>query len=253
MTYRTWLLHRPGWPLAIAALGIGAVLGVCALVAANLPSFPAQAQASVLEPVPSWTVEQAQSGIMAQAGAQQHAALLRRHHTPVLTTAPRAPRLKPTKSSAPKPPPRKKRSDTKSVGSPPIWVLPVRDHRLSAGYGKSGNSWVSGHHTGIDFPVPSGTPVHCAGPGLVVAAGVDKAYGNQVVVRHTDGTYTQYAHLSRLEVHKHEHLRAGDEIGLSGATGNVTGAHLHFEARTAPSYGHDVDPIAWLRGRGVTL
>lgn len=68
-----------------------------------------------------------------------------------------------------------------------------------------------------------------------------------------DGTYTQYAHMSSLSVSVGQSVTPGQQIGLSGATGNVTGAHLHFEARTSQEYGSDMDPLAYLRSHGVDV
>jgi murein DD-endopeptidase MepM/ murein hydrolase activator NlpD len=108
-------------------------------------------------------------------------------------------------------------------------------------------------HTGIDFVVPTGTPVKAAGPGTVQKAGQGGAYGNEVVIRHLDGTYSQYAHLSKISVSVGRHVKGGQKIGLSGATGNVSGPHLHFEIRTGPEYGSDINPVPFLRQRGVKL
>lgn len=79
------------------------------------------------------------------------------------------------------------------------------------------------------------------------------AYGNQVVIQLADGHYAQYAHLSSLSVSAGQAVTEGQQVGLSGATGNVTGPHLHFEIRTTPDYGSDVDPLAYLRGKGVSV
>ncbi len=68
-----------------------------------------------------------------------------------------------------------------------------------------------------------------------------------------DGTYTQYGHLSSIGVSVGQSVTPGQQIGLSGATGNATGPHLHFEARTGPDYGSDIDPIAYLRAHGVDV
>jgi murein DD-endopeptidase MepM/ murein hydrolase activator NlpD len=124
---------------------------------------------------------------------------------------------------------------------------------VTTGYGVAGAMWSSGYHTGIDFPVATGTPVVAITSGEVVSAGNGGAYGNEVVIRHDDGHYSQYAHLSSLAVSAGERVTTGQQIGLSGATGNVTGPHLHFEVRTGPSYGSDVDPLAYLRSHGVAL
>ncbi len=123
----------------------------------------------------------------------------------------------------------------------------------STPYRAAGSSWSSGHHTGVDFSATTGTPVQAVAAGEVVAAGDGGAYGNQVVIRHADGKYSQYGHLSSLAVRAGQQVDAGTRLGLSGATGNVTGPHLHFEVRTGPGYGSDVDPVAYLRAHGVSL
>ncbi|EFL28858.1 LOW QUALITY PROTEIN: M23B family peptidase, partial [Streptomyces himastatinicus ATCC 53653] len=114
---------------------------------------------------------------------------------------------------------------------------------ITAAYGVRGPRWASGHHTGVDYAVPIGTSVHAVAPGTVVAAGWAGAFGYQVVIRHADGMYTQYAHLSALTVRSGQTVDAGRRIARSGNTGNTTGPHLHFEMRTSPRYGSDVDPL----------
>jgi murein DD-endopeptidase MepM/ murein hydrolase activator NlpD len=133
------------------------------------------------------------------------------------------------------------------------FVSPIPGSYVSTGYQSGGAIWSSGSHTGIDFHAASGTPVHSVGVGTVVEAGWGGAYGNQVVIKMHDGTYTQYAHLSSVSVSAGQEVAAGEQIGLSGATGNVTGAHLHFEARMSPEYGSDLDPVAYLRSHGVNI
>jgi murein DD-endopeptidase MepM/ murein hydrolase activator NlpD len=133
------------------------------------------------------------------------------------------------------------------------FVSPISGSYVSTGYGSGGSLWSSGSHTGIDFHAASGTPVHAVGLGTVVEAGWGGAYGNQVVIRMNDGTYTQYGHLSSIGVSVGQKVAPGQQIALSGATGNVTGAHLHFEARTGSEYGSDIDPAAYLRTHGVNI
>ncbi|MEW2135463.1 transglycosylase family protein [Streptomyces sp. NPDC005409] len=127
------------------------------------------------------------------------------------------------------------------------------DAALGTAYRVSGSSWSSGYHTGVDFPVATGTTVKSVGPGQVVSAGWAGAYGYQVVIRHTDGRYSQYAHLSALGVKAGQQVSGGQRIGRSGSTGNTTGPHLHFEMRTGPGYGSDIDPLKYLRGHGVRI
>jgi murein DD-endopeptidase MepM/ murein hydrolase activator NlpD len=132
------------------------------------------------------------------------------------------------------------------------WTRPTSG-ALGTVYHATGPNWSSGYHTGVDFAVPTGTTVKAVGPGTVVTASKGGAYGNQVVIRHSDGKYSHYAHLSALSVSKGDTVRGGKKIGLSGATGNVTGPHLHFEIRTGPEYGSDVNPVPYLRHRGVRI
>ncbi|MET8469217.1 LysM peptidoglycan-binding domain-containing M23 family metallopeptidase [Streptomyces sp. NPDC006422] len=131
------------------------------------------------------------------------------------------------------------------------YVAPV-DGAQGHGYGNSGSMWSSGSHTGADFSVPTGTAVKAITDGTVVSAGDGGAYGNQVVIEHADGHFSQYAHLSSIAVAQGDKVTAGQEIGKSGATGNVTGPHLHFEVRTTADYGSDIDPIAYLSEHGVS-
>ncbi|MGW7407441.1 M23 family metallopeptidase [Streptomyces sp. NPDC054833] len=133
------------------------------------------------------------------------------------------------------------------------FVAPIANSYVSTGYKTGGSLWSSGSHTGIDFHASSGTTVHAVGSGTVVSTGWGGSYGNQIVIRMADGMYTQYGHLSSIGVSVGQKVLPGQQIGLSGATGNVTGPHLHFEARTTPEYGSDVDPVAYLRKHGVNV
>ncbi|MFF3348329.1 LysM peptidoglycan-binding domain-containing M23 family metallopeptidase [Streptomyces sp. NPDC002779] len=130
---------------------------------------------------------------------------------------------------------------------------PVSGAGVGTAYKVAGSMWSSGYHTGVDFVVPTGTSLKAVGAGTVVSAGWAGAYGNQVVIRLADGHYAQYAHLSSLSVSSGQSVTAGQQVGLSGSTGNSTGPHLHFEIRTTPDYGSDVDPVAYLRAKGVSV
>ena len=124
---------------------------------------------------------------------------------------------------------------------------PVSNNRIGTGYGVSGKYWSSGYHTGVDFPVGSGTPVYAVGDGQVFDTGYNSAYGNYVEIYHGNNVYSFYAHASRVNVGKGQKVTKGQQIMLSGATGNVTGAHLHFEIRS-PGYGYSscVNPMKYL-------
>ncbi|MGW3497447.1 transglycosylase family protein [Streptomyces sp. NPDC001020] len=122
---------------------------------------------------------------------------------------------------------------------------------LGTPYRAAGSAWSKGYHTGVDFPVPTGTSVKAVAAGHVISAGWGGSFGYQVVIRHADGRYTQYAHLSAISVKDGQSVVSGQRIGRSGSTGNSTGPHLHFEVRTGPEFGSDIDPIAYLRAGGV--
>ncbi|MFJ6054040.1 transglycosylase family protein [Streptomyces sp. NPDC092307] len=169
--------------------------------------------------------------------------------TPVEPAAEK-PAPKPVEKPAEKPAPEPASAQQKPVAGG--FSAPV-DAALGTAYRVSGSSWSSGYHTGVDFPVATGTTVKSVGPGAVVSAGWAGAYGYQVVIRHTDGRYSQYAHLSALGVKAGQQVSGGQRIGRSGSTGNTTGPHLHFEMRTGPGYGSDIDPLKYLRGHGVRI
>lgn len=132
------------------------------------------------------------------------------------------------------------------------WVAPVETYELSASYGSGGARWAN-RHTGQDFAVPIGTPVRAAGAGKVVKVSCGGAFGIEIVIRHADGYYTQYAHLAAVAVDQGERVTPGQWIGQSGTSGNSTGPHLHFEVRVTPETGSAVDPVPWLARHGVSL
>lgn len=140
----------------------------------------------------------------------------------------------------------------KPLSAPSRWRTPTSDYRLSAGYAAEGGHWRH-RHTGQDFAVPTGTAVYAVGPGTVAFATCGDGFGNQVVIRHRDGYFTQYAHLSRINVRPGQKVVAGQRVGASGATGNATGPHLHFEVRVTPYLGSAVPPLTWLRRHGVRM
>ncbi|MER7941751.1 M23 family metallopeptidase [Streptomyces sp. NPDC094458] len=128
----------------------------------------------------------------------------------------------------------------------PKFMLPVKQHGLSATYGQAGVNWMS-VHTGIDFPVSYGTPVMAATDGTVRTQW-NSAYGNMAIVTAADGTETWYCHLSTTKIRSGS-VKAGDVIAYSGNSGNSTGPHLHFEVR--PGGGSAIDPMPWLRSHGI--
>ncbi|MBP6844664.1 MAG: peptidoglycan DD-metalloendopeptidase family protein [Kofleriaceae bacterium] len=103
-------------------------------------------------------------------------------------------------------------------------------------------------HEGLDIAAPVGAPARAAAAGTVTKAGPAGTYGNLVVLRHADGSETRYAHLATVEVEPGQRLEAGEPLGTVGATGRVTGPHLHFEVRVD---GHAVDPAPLLPAPGA--
>lgn len=123
-------------------------------------------------------------------------------------------------------------------------------------YGSTANGTRDPHH-GVEFSNPSGTPVYAAAEGTVLFAGTDSEaiyapwpnyYGNLIVIRHRDGLFTLYAHLSKIDVKAGQNVLPGDKIGEVGRTGAAIGSHLHFEVRrgSVEDYFATQNPELWL-------
>ncbi len=104
----------------------------------------------------------------------------------------------------------------------------------------------STYHRAIDIGVPIGTPVYAAADGYVVTKGYSSVRGNYVMVKHADNLYTFYQHLKSVSVSSGQNVKVGQTIAYSGNTGIGSGPHLHFEVRTSPNYGSEVDPLKYL-------
>ncbi|MDX2562806.1 M23 family metallopeptidase [Streptomyces sp. NPDC087219] len=222
--------------VALAAAGLGATM-----VTGAGSAFAAEGKA-VTAPV----AVTAAAAVAAQADAQAHVAAQVKAAAAKATAVKQAAAVK--KAVTVKPVAAKKAAS---------WVKPVTAYTLSASYNQGGAMWAH-KHSGQDFAVPVGTPVKAAGSGTVVKAGPNgggdgPAYGNAIVVKHANGTYSQYAHLSKIKVHIGQKVLVGQQIALSGNTGNSSGPHLHFEIRTTPNYGSAVNPAAFLRSHGVSI
>lgn len=123
----------------------------------------------------------------------------------------------------------------------PISLLSPLAGPYSEVFGPRGNRF----HTGVDYPAATGTPVVAAASGRVAFAGYSSGgWGNLVVISHTNGTRTLYAHLSRVGARVGQYVGAGRRIGRVGSSGKSTGPHLHFEVRVR---GAAVDPLPGLR------
>ncbi|MEU7317373.1 M23 family metallopeptidase [Streptomyces sp. NPDC007083] len=130
------------------------------------------------------------------------------------------------------------------------YTAPLASFQLSAGFGQAGGMWQS-DHTGQDFAAPNGTPVKAVHSGTVKEAGWAGSYGYRVVLRLEDGTELWFCHLSSMTRSAGDKVGTGDVIGRVGSTGNSTGPHLHVEVR--PHGGDPVDPLPWLRDKGVKV
>ena len=101
-------------------------------------------------------------------------------------------------------------------------------------------------HSGLDFCGSEKTPVFAAADGVVVFTGLLTVRGNATIIDHGRGVYTGYYHQSQIQVSVGDRVQAGEQIGMVGATGRVTGPHLHFDVFAS---GAQVDPTDWLAGR----
>ena len=106
-------------------------------------------------------------------------------------------------------------------------------------YGK----WKTDFHNGIDIQMATGTPIYAANAGKVMIAEYHPSYGWYVMIDHGGGIQTLYAHMSSLAVTKGQTLQKGASLGYSGATGDVTGPHLHFEVWSG---GVRVNPLSYV-------
>jgi murein DD-endopeptidase MepM/ murein hydrolase activator NlpD len=129
------------------------------------------------------------------------------------------------------------------------FLLPVTSTRRTSFFGdrrvfrySTGRSDTS-IHAGVDFGVPTGTPVTSCGDGKVILARMRIVTGNSVIIEHLPGIYSLYYHLDKIEVQEGGMVQSGTLLGLSGATGLATGPHLHWELRV---HGENTDPDAFI-------
>ena len=137
-----------------------------------------------------------------------------------------------------------------------MWPLPSGYNKLSSLYGnrKHPVTGKAGKHSGIDIPAPSGTSIYAAKSGVVITSekgsGSYWSYGNYVLIAHSDGTSTLYAHMSKRAVSKGDTVKQGQTIGYVGITGRTTGYHLHFEVR---KNGNRVDPVNYFQDKALYI
>lgn len=124
---------------------------------------------------------------------------------------------------------------------PLLWPVPMS---VASPFGPRGSSW----HGGVDLRADRGTPIRAAAPGMVIASGRERGYGNVIKIWHADDLMTVYAHNHENHVRVGEWVERGRVIGTVGSTGRTTAPHLHFEVRLE---GRKYNPVFWLPGPGV--
>ncbi|MDH6518061.1 murein DD-endopeptidase MepM/ murein hydrolase activator NlpD [Streptomyces pseudovenezuelae] len=130
------------------------------------------------------------------------------------------------------------------------YTLPTSSYTITSTFGQAGSLWSSGYHTGLDFAAPTGTLIKAVHSGTITEAGWAGSYGYRTILTLDDGTELWFCHQSSISVSVGQKVATGDVIGRVGATGNVTGAHLHLEVHPGGS-ADGIDPMAWLRGKGL--
>ncbi|WP_420032228.1 peptidoglycan DD-metalloendopeptidase family protein [Streptomyces sp. cg28] len=139
------------------------------------------------------------------------------------------------------------RGKESELGGTGRWMKPV-NVPFGTRFGVRGPMWSSGRHTGLDFPASTGTKVVAVDNGTVSSATVGGPYGKHVMINHGGGLASLYAHMSAMVAKAGDVIGRGDRVGSVGATGNVTGPHLHLEARKR---GVSVDPMPYLHSPDV--
>jgi murein DD-endopeptidase MepM/ murein hydrolase activator NlpD len=207
-----------------AKLKLGMKLNIPgAKTAAAVPAAP-PAVVATAQPVAAPTPPVTRMAAATPAGPQQTARLAQANPAPESTPA-----------EAPSKP-------AETTGALPTFRWPVRGKVITA-YGAKANGKAN---DGINLAVPEGTPVKAAEDGVVAYSGNElKGYGNLVLVRHSNGYVTAYAHASELLVKRGDTIKRGQVIAKSGQSGEVGSPQLHFEIRKGST---PVDPLQFLNG-----
>ncbi|MEP4195401.1 MAG: M23 family metallopeptidase [Aliishimia sp.] len=127
------------------------------------------------------------------------------------------------------------------------FATPVKDaFRFTSAFGPRRDPKTGGRrmHKGVDFAASNGTPIYSTADGVVVHAGWSSGYGRLIKIQHEFGIETRYAHLSRMRVNVGQRVSRGERIGDMGASGRVTGVHLHYEVRVG---GNAVNPMIYIK------
>lgn len=131
----------------------------------------------------------------------------------------------------------------------PKAVFPIEGARLTSTFGPRWGTM----HTGVDLAAPMLTPEYAAVDGVVLRAGSASGFGLAVYILTDDGDVMVYGHMEKITVAAGDYVEAGDTVALVGNRGQSTGPHLHFEIQSGGMEGKRIDPMAWLRARGVDV
>ena len=200
---------------------------------------------SVVLPVatPSRRMPSLAAAALAQGANPTTAVLAGRDAAPRTSRSLAAPALR----SLPRPAPVARRVTIAKIS----WTLPVTGYHLTGRFGDRSWLWSSGMHTGLDFAAPAGTQIRSIAAGVVREAGYAGSYGNRTIISLPGGGEAWYCHQTSIGVTPGQRVGVGQPIGTVGATGNVTGAHLHLEIRPTGEHGDPVDPYAVLVAHGL--
>src|SRR5215218_1406325 len=131
----------------------------------------------------------------------------------------------------------------------PKFVMPINGARYTSCFCARWGTF----HQGIDLAAPMRTPEYAAGDGVVLRAGAASGFGLAVYILHENGDVTVYGHMDRILVEPGQYVEAGETIALLGNRGQSTGPHLHFEVHQGGEDGRRIDPVPWLKARGVSV
>lgn len=144
---------------------------------------------------------------------------------------------------------RKSAARAKALREGRRWVKAIRSGRQTSDFGPRWGKT----HDGLDIGASTGTPIYAMSTGTVVRSLYDSSFGNKVEIRYWDGSVSWYAHMSARLVSAGQTVQPGKLVGRVGNTGRSFGSHLHIEIHPAPGADQPMNPIPWLRARGVRI
>ncbi len=242
---------------AVAVLTVAAIVTVFAVVEApnlltNSHAYPANGSRTTAAAGPT-AADAAISNAGSNAGVDGSTWLAHAHQAAVPTIEPSLPRPVLTRVS---------RSTRRAIGAaahhvpqlkpgqtvPGTWIRPSSGRYTSCFCSRWGS-----FHAGIDLASKLGTPILAVGDGTVLKAGPASGFGNWVVIQHSNGDVSIYGHMKYFFVHAGQKVKAGEKIAVVGDQGFSTGPHLHFEVHQGGLSGTKIDPIPWLKARGIVI